>query len=74
MQLDITLEILIAELHRQGMLDANALENMARRLIEADEADLADQVLGVILGNALDEPCERRQTFYIVPSGGNDKP
>ena len=70
--LDIVTEVLVAELHRQGLLDANAIENMARRLIEAGEPDLGAQLLGVIIGNALDEPDERRRTFYIVDSGGND--
>lgn len=72
--LEIALEVLIAELHRQGVLDGEAIANMARRLEEAGEGGLGQEVLGVVLANALDEPRARRATLHVVgPNGGNDE-
>ena len=68
--IDIVTEILIAELHRNGLLDDAALQNMARRLTECGEGETADEVLGVVIGNALDDPGERRATLHAI-DGGN---
>lgn len=73
MALDIATEILIAELHRQGVLDGAAIQNMARRLRECGEHDEASAVEGVVLGNALDSPEARRATLHSI-DGGNGPP
>lgn len=69
--LDPVLEVLIAQLHRNGALSTTDLTNMKRRLIEGDLPDLASAINGVVLSDMIDDPEERRASFYAVPDGGN---
>lgn len=67
------LEILIAELHRDGTLDGENLTNMARRMEEAGFPNEASGVLFIPFANAMDSPEERRALMGVVPplDGGN---
>lgn len=67
-------EVLIAELHREGVLDGENLHNMARRLGEAGFPDEAEGLMAIPFLNALDSPAERRALIREVPpvDGGND--
>jgi hypothetical protein len=58
--------VLIAELHRAGLFKGDNLENMARRLREADLPDLADRVEALPLSNLFDSPEMRRSTMHSV--------
>lgn len=66
MPLDPATEILIAELHRQGLLDGEALANIAARLDASGEADAAMAVRMVPVANALDTPEVRRSGLHVV--------
>ena len=69
--IDPVLEVLIAEMHRQGFFGGEAIANMSRRLTESGEAGLAEQVVGIVLANSLDTPEARRSLMHPV-SGGNE--
>lgn len=73
MATDITTEILIAELNKLGVLDGASLHNIARRLDECGEVEAADNVRGVLLGNALDDPDARRAAIHVISDGGNSE-
>lgn len=63
--------VLIAELHRAGLFSGDNLDNMARRLRDADLPELADRVVGLPMSNLFDTPEMRRSTFRTF-DGGND--
>lgn len=69
--LDPVLSVLIAQLRRGGVLSNADLDNMKRRLIEANRPHLADAIDGVILSDIIDAPYERRATIHVIPDGGN---
>lgn len=64
------LEVLLAQLIRNGTLTAVDLETMKRRLIEGDTPDEADAINGIILSDLIDDPATRRATLYPI-DGGN---
>lgn len=68
--IDPVLSVLIAQLRRNGLLSNADLDNMRRRLIDADRAHLADAISGVILSDLIDDPYERRATIHAI-DGGN---
>lgn len=70
--LDPALEVLIAQLHLIGVLEGSDISKMARRLRECDRPDLASAVQGVIFGNAMDSPDERRAGIHAIDGGNSD--
>lgn len=66
-----TLFVLIAELHKRGVIGEAELASMARRLDMAELPDEADRVRSVPLSNLFDDPDEIRAGLHIVPDGGN---
>ena len=72
--MDPATEVLIAELHRQGLLDGPAIANMAERLDRIGERDAADRVRGIPLSNKLDDPAEVRAVLTLVPRDGGNRP
>lgn len=70
--LDPVLSVLIAQLRRNGTLSNADLDNMRRRLIEADRPHLAEAIAGVILSDMIDDPGQRRASIHVIADGGND--
>lgn len=70
--MDITTATLIAELHRQGVLDSHAIDNIANRLERAGEDAEADRIRMLVVANALDDPENRRSGIHLVSNGGNE--
>jgi hypothetical protein len=63
--------VLMAELHREGVLGGRNITNMARRLEMAELPDLAARVAMLPLCNEIDEPGAIRAHLSLVPDGGN---
>jgi hypothetical protein len=70
--LDPVLSVLIAQLRRNGTLSNTDIDNMQRRLIESDRADLADAITVVLFSDMIDDPGERRASIHVL-DGGNSK-
>jgi hypothetical protein len=70
--IDLTM-VLIAELMRDGLLDAQNVASMMRRLRLSDLPDLADRLQGLHLSNQIDAPDQVRDSLHVVDSsdGGN---
>lgn len=68
------LMILIAELMRDGALDASNVASMVRRLRLSDLPDLADRLGALHLSNQIDTPQSVRGALYVVDApGGNEE-
>lgn len=67
-----TLMVLIAELHRAGIIDAAQLSNMGRRLDMSGLDDLAERVRFIPLSNAMDNPKAMQASLHLISGGGND--
>lgn len=67
--LDPVMEVLIAQLRRNGALTTADLDSMKRRLIEGDRPDLARGIDGVILSDIFDDPDMRRATIHGIDGG-----
>ena len=63
------MEVLIAQLRRNGALTTADLDTMKRRLIEGDRPDLAHGIDGVILSDICDDPDTRRATIHGIDGG-----
>lgn len=64
--------VLIAELMRERLLNRHNVENMARRLQDADLPDLATRLTLLHLSNEMDTPEQARASFHVI-DGGNDE-
>lgn len=64
--------IVVAELLRNGAIDAAALASIARRLNHADLADMADRISALPISNAFDDPDQIRAGMHIVGGGNED--
>lgn len=71
--LDPVMEVLIAQLRRNGLLSGADITNMRRRLIEGGRRDLADGLAGVILSDMIDDPQARRASIHAIPDGCKDE-
>jgi len=74
--LDPVLAVLIAQMIDNGTLDGEDIANMARRLHEGDDGDLANALYGVMMSAAIDQPHNRRATMHIIggaDGGGNSE-
>lgn len=73
-QLGSLLAVLIAQLRRDGILSADSIDNMQRRLIDGGDDEVALAITGVVLSDQLDSPAVRRGTLHLVQSsdGGKD--
>lgn len=69
--IDPVLAVLIAQLIDNGTLDGEDIANMARRLEEGDDQDLAMGLMGVALSAAIDQPENRRASIHVISDGGN---
>ena len=67
--LDPVMEVLIAQLRRNGALTTADLDTMKRRLIEGDRPDLAHGIDGVILSDICDDPDTRRAPIHGIDGG-----
>lgn len=70
--LDPVLAVLIAQLIDNGQLDGEDIANMARRLHEGDDGDLAQSLYGVFLSAVIDQPENRRASIHAI-DGGNSQ-
>ncbi len=60
------MEVLIAQLHRNGTLTGADLSNMKRRLTEAGHEHLADTLGMIVLSDMIDDPSGRRATLHAI--------
>lgn len=67
------MEVLLAQLVRNGTLSRKDLANMKRRAIEGGTPDVAAQIDGIVLSDAIDDPATRRATLHSI-DGGNGSP
>jgi hypothetical protein len=67
---DRLMEVLIAQLHRNGTLSGPDISNMKRRLTEAGHEHLADTLGMIVLSDMIDDPGERRASLHAI-DGGN---
>ena len=65
--------ILLAELHRIGLVDLGNLTCIARRLELANEMDLAERVQAIPISNAFTEPDVIRAGIYLINGGNSDE-
>jgi hypothetical protein len=65
--------ILLAELHRIGLVDLGNLACIARRLELANEMDLAERVQAIPISNALTYPDAIRAGIYLINGGNSDE-
>lgn len=63
--------ILLAELHKAGVLDSANLASIARRLELSGEDDLAERVQALPLSNFLTDPETMRASIHAIDGGGN---
>lgn len=70
--IDPVLEVLIAQLLKNGALSGDDLSNMANRLERIDMHETAFAVNFIALANAMDEPDERRAGFEVIEGGALD--
>lgn len=72
--LDPVLAVLIAQMIDNGTLDGEDIANMARRLHEGDDGDLAMALYGVMMSAMIDQPENRRAAIHVISDnhgGGN---
>ena len=69
--IDPVLAVLIAQLHRNGILTGPDVANMQRRLIEGDNEALAEGLMGVILSDMVDDPGRRRASIHSIDGGAD---
>ncbi|MFN3474085.1 MAG: hypothetical protein ACK4ZW_08575 [Blastomonas sp.] len=70
--IDPIIEVLLAQLHKTGLLTGDDLSNMANRLESINMEAAAYAVRFIPLANAMDEPDERRAGFEVIEGGGID--
>lgn len=68
---DPLLEVLVAQLVRNGTLQRSDIGNMARRLDEGGDEGAAMALRMIVLSDEIDDPKERRAALYSI-DGGND--
>lgn len=68
--LDPVMEVLIAQLRRNGTLSNSDIANMKRRLIEGGNPDLAEAITWLLFSDAIDDPELRRASIHSL-DGGN---
>lgn len=71
-QLGSLMAVLIAQLQRNGVLDAGDFDLMKRRLIEGGDEAVAAAIDGVLLSDMIDDSDRRRATMHVL-DGGNDQ-
>lgn len=70
---DALLEVLIAQLLRNGVLNNADIANMQRRLVEGGTPQLAEALAGIWLSDQIDDPGERRAAIHAIDrDGGNE--
>lgn len=65
-QLGSLMAVLIAQLQRNGTLDAGDFDLMKRRLIEGGDEAVAAAIDGVLLSDMIDDPDRRRATMHVI--------
>lgn len=71
-QLGSLLAVLIAQLQRNGALDAGDFDLIKRRLIEGGDEAVAAAIDGVLLSDMIDDPDRRRATMHVLDGGNHD--
>lgn len=70
--LDPVMEVLIAQLRRNGTLSNADLANMKRRLIEGGNPDLAEAITWLLFSDAIDDPELRRASIHSLDGGNGE--
>lgn len=66
---DALLEVLIAQLVRNGALSRPDIQTMKRRLIEGGDADEAETLDMIVLSDLIDDPDARRAGIHSISGG-----